>query len=420
MSFSVLCVPPARRVVTLGAVLLAMVTVAPAQPPPVERPTYSVGQTWIRDDGTYELVRIENDRYVFSAGSGREVRLTRDLTVARVERDGTFFEIDPPPSLRWPLQVGSGESHSAVRRSPGNRRGAHVVVTWRVEAVEEISIAGRTLRAYRIRTVQRFTTTGRQTTLVTWYAPEVRQLVKTDGDDWATFKFAVTSLGPDDPGGREPSPARAAPPGPLPPGTAAVARVAGDVDLRRKGASTWTPAPTGSRLAEGDELRTGRGASATVGLPAAARLVVAESSHIRMTKLDYNAASGERALALHVLAGKLFAELSTTGHGTRAQHSSFVITTPYGVAAVSGGLAVVAYDQAAQRALVAALRSSTHPSQQPLINYVDLATATIMTLTGGRYVVQDGANPPSAPAPVATLPAAVQQSLELPAPPAGR
>ena len=56
---------------------------------PADRPVYSIGQVWLRDDGAYTLTRIENDVYVFSAGEGAEVRLTRDLGLARVEREGT-------------------------------------------------------------------------------------------------------------------------------------------------------------------------------------------------------------------------------------------------------------------------------------------------------------------------------------------
>ena len=56
----------------LAGVLLVPVAHAPvpADAPPAERPTYTVGDRWIRTDGAYDLVRIENDRYVFTAGSG--------------------------------------------------------------------------------------------------------------------------------------------------------------------------------------------------------------------------------------------------------------------------------------------------------------------------------------------------------------
>ncbi|MGH7354812.1 MAG: caspase family protein [Candidatus Rokuibacteriota bacterium] len=68
---------------------MAVVLLAPAagaQAPPAERPTYQIGDRWIRSDGAYDLVRIENDQYIFAAGTGREIRLTRDLAIAMVRR----------------------------------------------------------------------------------------------------------------------------------------------------------------------------------------------------------------------------------------------------------------------------------------------------------------------------------------------
>ena len=44
----------------------ASVSAAPAPPPRAERPTYTLGEKWIRDDGVYELIRIEDDRYILS------------------------------------------------------------------------------------------------------------------------------------------------------------------------------------------------------------------------------------------------------------------------------------------------------------------------------------------------------------------
>jgi hypothetical protein len=74
----------------LGLALFACLSLSPvaiaAEPSPrAERPTYALGEKWIRDDGVYELIRIEGDRYIFSAGPGQEVHLTKDLAIGRVE-----------------------------------------------------------------------------------------------------------------------------------------------------------------------------------------------------------------------------------------------------------------------------------------------------------------------------------------------
>jgi hypothetical protein len=58
----------------------------PRPAPRAERPTYALGEKWIRNDGLYELIRIEDDH---SAGPNRETRLTRYLfpaTVVKGER----------------------------------------------------------------------------------------------------------------------------------------------------------------------------------------------------------------------------------------------------------------------------------------------------------------------------------------------
>ena len=48
----------AVRLLLALAVLLPL-TVA-ADTPRAERPTYAVGDRWVRNDGVYELIRIEN------------------------------------------------------------------------------------------------------------------------------------------------------------------------------------------------------------------------------------------------------------------------------------------------------------------------------------------------------------------------
>ena len=50
-------------------VLAATVAADAQSPPTVERPTYASGQRWVRSDGVYELVRIEDGLYVFATGA---------------------------------------------------------------------------------------------------------------------------------------------------------------------------------------------------------------------------------------------------------------------------------------------------------------------------------------------------------------
>ena len=81
--------------------------------PVVERPVLRSGDQWIRSDGVYELIRMEDDVYVFANDSGREWFISRDLTIAGA---GTT-RFDPPPRLEWPLQVGRTTYSTGILRS---------------------------------------------------------------------------------------------------------------------------------------------------------------------------------------------------------------------------------------------------------------------------------------------------------------
>ena len=48
--------------------------------PRAERPTYALGDRWIRNDGVWEVIRVEPDFYVFSKAPGEEIHLTKDLS----------------------------------------------------------------------------------------------------------------------------------------------------------------------------------------------------------------------------------------------------------------------------------------------------------------------------------------------------
>ncbi|MBI1959705.1 MAG: hypothetical protein HYS36_10840 [Candidatus Rokubacteria bacterium] len=127
-----------RRAFTalLGLLALALGSIpASAQKERAERPTYAVGDKWLRTDGAFDLIRIEGDVYVFAADRGREVHLSRDLALTKVVSRGSVdFEIDPAPKISWPLEVGKEGYASALLRTGRNPAGAQVRVFWRVEA----------------------------------------------------------------------------------------------------------------------------------------------------------------------------------------------------------------------------------------------------------------------------------------------
>ncbi|MBI3454167.1 MAG: hypothetical protein HY002_00070, partial [Candidatus Rokubacteria bacterium] len=192
---------------------------AEAQAPRAERPTYALGEKWIRNDGNYALTRIEDDLYIFTAGPGQEIHLTRNLTLARVRTARSLVTFDAAPVLHWPLTVGQ------VRRTPGTWRPPPYIspnvangdFTWKVEAYEDVRVAAGTFKAYRISlAIEPAPTTygehARAVDLTFWYAPEARQLVKAESRDVPSLAFEVVRLD------RPAPPPVAAQPPPSPPG----------------------------------------------------------------------------------------------------------------------------------------------------------------------------------------------------------
>ena len=167
-------------------VLLWNTTAAVAATARAERPTYVLGQKWIRSDGAYELVRFEADRYVFAARPGQEIVLTKDLAIARVVQAHQVVEFDPPIRLGWPLEVGKWGTSLGFWRTPDFTSGVSARLDWSVDAYEDVRTPAGTFKAFRIS----ISTTPTQThvqqrwpgyTGKVWYAPDARQFVKAEG-----------------------------------------------------------------------------------------------------------------------------------------------------------------------------------------------------------------------------------------------
>ena len=189
--------------VAIWTLVLLAGAIAPAwaQAPRAERPSYTVGDRWIRSDGAYDLIRIENARYVFAADGGREVHLTRDLGVAKIVRGGkTLLELEPPPALTWPLEVGQWGVSWLTLKTPDPQYGRSLVrLSWRVEAYEDVRVPAGVFKAYRIAQVlePRFLAASpqsRRIELAFWYAPAVQQLVRADGGDLSGLAFQAIAL----------------------------------------------------------------------------------------------------------------------------------------------------------------------------------------------------------------------------------
>ncbi|HEX9869751.1 MAG TPA: hypothetical protein VGC99_14365 [Candidatus Tectomicrobia bacterium] len=130
--------------------LLITVAVAAAEVPRAERPTYALGERWIRNDGVYDLIRVEDGRYIFAAGVDRQIHLTQDLMVAKVQKGQWVMELTPPPKLTWPLEVGKWGTSSGIRRNPNDPGGKDASFTWSVQAYEDVQVVAGTFKAFRI------------------------------------------------------------------------------------------------------------------------------------------------------------------------------------------------------------------------------------------------------------------------------
>jgi len=190
---------PVRLAPFIWLLLLLCPGPAPAQPKPrAERPTYTLGEKWIRSDGLFDLVRIEKDLYIFSARPKWEVVLSKDLGIARVQRGDGTFEFAQPLDLKWPLEVGkSGSQYTSWRTPTTSGRWPPISVNWKVVSYEDVEVFAGSFKAFRI--LMTFTLLAgrhvgsRQVENTLWYAPEVRQFVKMDGAT-GFLKFQIAGV----------------------------------------------------------------------------------------------------------------------------------------------------------------------------------------------------------------------------------
>ena len=151
-----------------------------AQAPRAERPTYTVGDRWILQSAAYDLIRIEDDLYIFAAGGGSEIHFSRDLSLAKARRrDGATMEFRPPPRVTWPLEVEKSGTSFTFWTTP--RGGGRINIIWKVEAYEDVTVPAGTFKAFRVTYSWRAGPDKEWLKYSTWYAPEVRQIVKVDG-----------------------------------------------------------------------------------------------------------------------------------------------------------------------------------------------------------------------------------------------
>ena len=198
----------------------------------------------------------------------------------------------------------------------------------------------------------------------------------------------------------------------LRPVSAEVVRVAGRVEAQPKGQTQWTPVAVGARFVEGDQVRALAGGSADLNLPDGSTILIAENTRFAVTKLEYDAQSRERNTALHLVTGKVRAQVSQAAvQLVRTRQSNFSISTPSGVAAVRGTVAIVVYNDITTETLVFALPSPGQADSAARINYISRGGVSIV-VTGGTFTRQVGNQPPSRATSISSLSAAAQAALQ--------
>jgi hypothetical protein len=121
------------------------------------------------------------------------------------------------------------------------------------------------------------------------------------------------------------------------PPTVELKRVAGRVELLRKGQTQWVPAVVGDKLVEGDDIRAFSGAQAELALPDTSTTVLAENSRLLLSKIQFDPQTQNRYVLLHLAVGKVRATVAQAALTlARVRQSNFAISTPTAVAAARG------------------------------------------------------------------------------------
>ncbi len=165
-----------------------------AQAPRAERPTYAVGDKWILKMGLFDLIRIENDIYIFSGEGGREIRLTKDLGLVKSEGPMGLLQFDPSLPLEWPLAVGKKGARQVLWQTLQGV--GPIYVNWEVESYEDVQVPAGSFKAFKIYySWQVGPLDARQwRELFMWYAPEVKQVIKFASPQFKGMNWGVVAI----------------------------------------------------------------------------------------------------------------------------------------------------------------------------------------------------------------------------------
>lgn len=197
----------------VGTVLLAISACAVTRPLPpakvepvfdaarADRPIWRIGDRWTYkslhlaqpDWRIDQVVRVEADHYVIGywlpgADHPRRVgedRLTHTLAVVRETRSAHTIDYSPPLEwYRWPLEIRKKWTvEVAIFIQAGPQKITRNLVSFDVEAYEEITVPAGTFKAFKIRAlVSGFPPLGQffHDEHLRWYAPAVKNFVRVE------------------------------------------------------------------------------------------------------------------------------------------------------------------------------------------------------------------------------------------------
>src|SRR5262245_20328507 len=120
--------------------------------------------------------------------------------------------------------------------------------------------------------------------------------------------------------------------------------VVGQVEVLRRGTTTWQPATAGTLVSAGDEIRAAQDSGAEVAMTDGSIVMVFARSRLQVRQLTTDTTTQERTSFFHLLVGVvryIVAKPAVTLVGTR--QNMFSISTPTAVMAARGTDGIISY-----------------------------------------------------------------------------
>ncbi len=136
---------------------------------------------------------------------------------------------------------------------------------------------------------------------------------------------------------------------------AKLADVVGQVEVLRRGTTTWQPAKTGMPLSVGDEVRAAQDSGAKIAMVDGSIVMVFPRSRLQIRQLTTDTATQTRTSMFHLVVGLVryvVSQAAVTLVGTR--QNQFTISTPTAIMAARGTDGILGYSAAGAAAAAAA------------------------------------------------------------------